>query len=122
MDDEHRSNPATAAHRLATYGSLAPGQPNHHQLDGLNGHWFEGHLYGRLVHAGWAASLGYPALIPDPDGRPVDVSVFESADLPAHWPRLDQFEGPGYQRVTAIVHTHAGDVETSVYILRVQDE
>jgi gamma-glutamylcyclotransferase (GGCT)/AIG2-like uncharacterized protein YtfP len=107
--------------RLATYGTLAPGRPNHHQLEGLDGCWFEGHVSGTLVDAGWGASLGYPALILDPDSSPIDVQVFESVQLPAHWSRLDEFEGPGYQRVTTTVRTPAGDVDASIYVLRGQD-
>ncbi len=107
----------TALHRLATYGSLAPGRPNHHQLDGLEGRWLAGHVNGMLVDAGWGAGLGYPALVLDPDGSPIDVHVFESVDLPAHWARLDAFEGPGYQRVVITVRTTTGDVEASIYVL-----
>jgi len=107
---------------LATYGTLAPGRPNHHVLDGLEGRWLEGHVYGTLVDAGWGASLGYPALILDPDGSAVDVDVFESVDLPAHWSRLDEFEGPGYQRVVTTVRMPAGDVDASIYVLGVQDQ
>jgi len=33
---------ADAHRRLATYGTLAPGRPNHHHLDGLDGRWFDG--------------------------------------------------------------------------------
>jgi gamma-glutamylcyclotransferase (GGCT)/AIG2-like uncharacterized protein YtfP len=80
---------------LATYGTLAPGRPNHHQLDGLDGQWSQGQVCGTLVDAGWGAGLGYPALVLDARGTPVDVQVFESVELPAHWSRLDQFEGPG---------------------------
>jgi len=63
-----------ARHRLATYGSLAPGRRNHHQLDGLAGRWFRGYVRGTLVDAGWGAGLGYPALVLDPGHRatPVD--------------------------------------------------
>jgi gamma-glutamylcyclotransferase (GGCT)/AIG2-like uncharacterized protein YtfP len=107
----------TALHRLATYGTLAPGRPNQHQLDGLEGRWFAGHVNGVLVHAGWGAGLGYPALVLDPDGSDIRVDVFESVDLPAHWERLDAFEGPGYQRVVAIVRTSTGDVDASIYVL-----
>jgi len=107
----------TALHRLATYGSLAPGRPNHHQLDGLEGRWLTGHVNGMLLDAGWGAGLGYPALILDPDGSPIDVHVFESIGLPAHWARLDAFEGPGYQRVTTTVRTSTGDVDASIYVL-----
>jgi gamma-glutamylcyclotransferase (GGCT)/AIG2-like uncharacterized protein YtfP len=107
-----------AVYRLATYGTLAPGRPNHHQLDVLEGHWSEGHVYGRLIEAGWGAGLGYPALILDPDGSAISVQVFESMALPDHWSRLDNFEGPGYQRVVTRVSTSAGDVEASIYVLR----
>jgi gamma-glutamylcyclotransferase (GGCT)/AIG2-like uncharacterized protein YtfP len=124
MNDEsqRRTGPAAALHRLVTYGTLAPGRPNHHQLDGLNGRWLEGQVYGTLVDAGWGARLGYPVLVLDPGGRAIDVLVFESTDLPAHWSRLDEFEGPGYRRVTTIVHTRAGELEASIYTLRSHDE
>ena len=107
-----------ARHRLATYGSLAPGRPNHHQLDGLAGRWFGGHVRGTLVNAGWGAGLGYPALVLDPDAAPVEVQVFESADLPAHWSRLDQFEGSGYRRVPTTVSTTTGRLDAFIYVLR----
>jgi gamma-glutamylcyclotransferase (GGCT)/AIG2-like uncharacterized protein YtfP len=104
-------------HRLAIYGSLAPGRPNHHHVAGLRGRWFPGAVHGRLVEAGWGASLGYPALVLDPDGSTIDVQVLESDDLPAHWSRLDDFEGPGYERVLTTVHTADGDVAAYVYAL-----
>lgn len=108
-------------HRLATYGTLAPGRPNHHQLDGLDGRWFAGHLHGRLLDAGWGATLGYPALVLDQDGDRVDVQVFESADLPAHWSRLDDFEGAQYTRALVTVHTSGGPVEAFAYVLNAAD-
>ncbi len=108
--------PDAALYRLATYGSLALGGPNHHQLDGLEGRWLEGHVYGTLVDAGWGASLGYPALILDPDGSAIDVHVFESVHLPAHWSRLDDFEGPGYQRVVTDVSTATGHRQACIYV------
>ena len=83
-----------ALERLATYGSLAPGRSNHHQLDGLDGRWLNGHVDGMLVDAGWGASW-LPALVLDPAGSAISVDVFESVDLPAHWARLDAFEGAG---------------------------
>jgi hypothetical protein len=42
----------TALHRLATYGTLGPGRPNHHQLDGFEGRWLAGQVNGMLVDAG----------------------------------------------------------------------
>ena len=125
MVPDSRRNHAGAAdaaiHRLATYGSLAPGGPNAHQLAGLTGRWLEGHVNGRLVSDGWGASIGFPALILDPEGSAIPVFVFESVDLPAHWSRLDDFEGPDYQRVVTTVHMPAGEVDASIYVLGVQD-
>jgi gamma-glutamylcyclotransferase (GGCT)/AIG2-like uncharacterized protein YtfP len=103
--------------RLATYGSLAPGRPNHGQLSDLPGRWIVGHVAGSLVEAGWGAELGYPGLVPDPEGSPVEVFVFESAELPHHWQRLDAFEGAGYRRVTVDVFTAEGLLPASIYVL-----
>jgi gamma-glutamylcyclotransferase (GGCT)/AIG2-like uncharacterized protein YtfP len=77
----------------------------------------KGHVDGLLVEAGWGASLGYPALVLDPAGSAVGVDVFESVDLPAHWARLDAFEGSGYARVVTTVHLPTGDVDASIYVL-----
>ena len=106
-----------SARRLAVYGSLAPGRPNHDQLAGLRGRWIEGTVYGALHHEGWGAELGFPALVLDPEGSAIPVRLFESPDLPAHWARLDEFEGSGYQRVVTAVSTVEGDVPASIYVL-----
>jgi len=104
-------------HRLATYGSLAPGRPNHVHVAGLRGRWFPGQVRGRLVEAGWGFALGYPGMILDPDGPAIDGQVLESADLPAQWSRLDDFEGSAYQRVVASVGTATGAVDAYLYVL-----
>lgn len=101
--------------RLAVYGTLAPGRPNHHQLGGLTGTWRPGTVDGMLVEQGWGAALGYPALVLDPAGPPVAVQIFESADLPDHWDRLDAFEGAGYLRVAVDVATQGGLVDAWIY-------
>jgi gamma-glutamylcyclotransferase (GGCT)/AIG2-like uncharacterized protein YtfP len=108
-------------HRLAVYGSLAPGRPNHHQIAGLQGVWFPGVVHGRLLEAGWGAWIGYPGLVLDTDGPTIEVQVFESDDLPGHWSRLDDFEGAGYQRITTTVHTDSGPLQAYVYVLRPTD-
>ena len=74
-------------------------------------------MRGRLVEAGWGSALGYPALALDPEGPAVGVQVLESADLPAHWSRLDDFEGTGYERVLTSVRTATGEVEAYIYVL-----
>ena len=110
------------SHRLAIYGSLAPGRPNHHHVARLRGRWMLGEVHGRLIEAGWGASLGFPALVLDPDGSALGVQVLESDDLPAHWSRLDDFEGPGYERVLTTVHTRNGDVAAYIYVLSATHE
>ncbi len=102
--------------RLAVYGTLAPGEPNHHQLSALEGIWRDGQVTGWLVAEGWGAALGYPALVPDPAGGTIAVKLFESAELPQHWHRLDAFEGEGYRRVPIVVETDSGAVEASIYV------
>ena len=103
--DERRT---AASRRLATYGSLAPGRPNHHQLAALGGRWREGHVRG---------ALGYPALVLDPDGVDVPVLVLETDDLPDHWARLDEHEGSDYRRVVVTVRTPEGELDASIYEL-----
>ena len=86
-------------HRLAVYGTLAPGEVNHDQLADIAGRWFDGAVRGHLHAEGWGATLGFPAVVLDTEGPEVRVRVFESSDLPDHWERLDRFEGPGYRRI-----------------------
>ena len=78
-------------------------------------------MRGRLVGAGWGASLGYPGLILDPSGPLVQVDLFESPDLPAHWSRLDHFEGTGYRRVLTWVRTKDGDFDAWIYVVAAQE-
>jgi gamma-glutamylcyclotransferase (GGCT)/AIG2-like uncharacterized protein YtfP len=107
----------SAEHRLATYGTLAPGQINNDQLADLHGEWTQGKVRGRLINEGWGAAHSCPGIILDPDGQEVDVDVFVSADLPAHWSRLDVFEGDGYRRSTVRILTKDGEIEGSIYEL-----
>lgn len=111
------SSKPSADTRLATYGTLAPGRVNEHQLAALEGVWRQATVKGRLVEAGWGAKLGYPGLVLDPAGQEVEVQVFESSDLPDHWPRLDVFEGAGYRRVIAQARTEDGDLDVSIYVI-----
>ena len=106
-----------ADRRLASYGTLAPGRVNHHQLAGLKGEWRQGTVRGRFADAGWGVEHGYPALILDPLGPVVEVHLFESADLPDRWPRLDAFEGNGYRRVVTQVRTADGELDAWIYVL-----
>ena len=84
---------------LAVYGTLVPGRSNHHIVEPLGGEWTEGYVEGDLSPAGWGATLGFPAFLPRADGPLVAVHVLTSPRLSTDWPRLDDFEGPGYRRI-----------------------
>jgi gamma-glutamylcyclotransferase (GGCT)/AIG2-like uncharacterized protein YtfP len=100
--------------RLFVYGTLRPGEPNHHLLDGVAGRWSAASVRGR-IHA----LVGYPALILDPEAERIDGHLLESDDLERHWQRLDAFEGDEYRRVLARVELPDGrQVEAFVYVLR----
>jgi gamma-glutamylcyclotransferase (GGCT)/AIG2-like uncharacterized protein YtfP len=73
---------------------------------------------GWLIESGWGAAQGYPGLRPDPAGPEVAVQVFASDDLPAHWARLDAFEGEEYARLTIEVTTADGPVTAQIYALQ----
>jgi gamma-glutamylcyclotransferase (GGCT)/AIG2-like uncharacterized protein YtfP len=103
-------------HHLATYGTLAPGRSNHHQLSDLRGEWSIGTVRGKLVDTGWGAALGYPALVLDADSDTIEVHLFRSADLPNHWSRLDAFEGSEYSRAPVQVATNDSVVDAWIYV------
>ncbi len=88
-----------SSHTLALYGTLAPGQPNHHVVAPLGGEWTEGLVEGDLLSAGWGAALGYPGFRPRAGGEDVTVHVLSATSLATAWSDLDRFEGPGYQRI-----------------------
>ncbi len=102
-------------HRLAVYGSLAPGESNHGQLAGLSGDWRAGVVRGHRRAEGWGTAGGFPGFQPDPDGPEVAVQVFTSPDLPGHWARLDRFEGADYRRVAIDVATAEGVLTAQIY-------
>ena len=107
----------TLVSRLATYGTLGPGRPNHHHLAMLNGQWSKGWVRGRLRNEGWGAGQGFPGLVLDAAGEVVAVDLLTSQDLPDHWARLDAFEGAEYRRVLTEVTTPEGDFEAHIYVL-----
>lgn len=85
--------------RLFVYGTLAPGRSNAHVLAGVPGTWQPATVRGRLYPQGWGAAAGYPGIVPCPSAGEVQGFVFSSPALPAHWQRLDAFEGEGYVRI-----------------------
>lgn len=105
--------------RLFVYGTLAPGRPNEHVLADLDGSWEPATITGRLEERGWGAALGFPGLVLDTSGNDVvEGLLISSPALPKRWAELDEFEGPGYERVEATVRTATGKVRAFVYTLK----
>jgi gamma-glutamylcyclotransferase (GGCT)/AIG2-like uncharacterized protein YtfP len=119
-DAEQRAESRFAAsRRLAIYGSLAPGEVNHHHLASLRGAWERGTVRGRRHERGWGAGKGFPGLELDPGGEEVPVQLFVSDDLPGAWARLDAFEGDDYRRVLVAVHREGAPIAVAnIYELR----
>jgi gamma-glutamylcyclotransferase (GGCT)/AIG2-like uncharacterized protein YtfP len=84
---------------LAVYGSLAPGQVNHHVVASIAGRWSTAEIEAVWVARGWGSSLGYHALEWRPAAPRQTVHVLHSEQLPLEWRRLDAFEGSDYVRV-----------------------
>lgn len=97
-----------ASQLLVVYGSLAPGELNHHVISDIPGTWTDAFVRGHLHPTGWGMTSGYPGLIPDAKGERHRVKLFRSSVLPDHWKRLDQFEGSDYRRVLIEVEDENG--------------
>ena len=115
------ATPNPASSRLAVYGSLAPGESNHHVLACIAGTWRRGWVEGDLHAEGWGAPHGYPGLVWRRSGPRCPVSVMESQELDAHWERLDAFEGSDYRRIVVPVFGLSGNDESlasNIYVIR----
>ena len=109
---------AAALQRLFVYGTLAPGEVNAHVLEPLVGEWQEASVRGTLHPQGWGQTHGFPALRLNADAAAVAGLVFQSADLPANWAWLDEFEGSAYQRVeTDALLTDGTLCNACIYVL-----
>lgn len=93
--------------RLFVYGTLRPGHANAHILASIGGEWLPGYVTGIFYERGWGAAAEFPGLVLDKNGPQVHGYLFQSANLNAHWPMLDEFED-GYDRVAVEVITDDG--------------
>ena len=106
--------------RLFVYGTLAPGRPNEHVLAEAPGVWTPATVRGVLRQQGWGATMGYPGIVLDEQADEVHGFVFSSDALAAHWPRLDAFEGAGYERVLTVAKLQDGAL-VEAYIYKLSD-
>jgi len=81
------------ARRLAVYGTLAPGESNASELSEVDGTWSDGTVQGELNTVNGQSYFTWRN-----DAGKVNVQVFESKSLESHFDRIDNFEGPSYQR------------------------
>ncbi len=108
--------------RLFVYGTLAPGRPNAHVMADIPGTWEPACVRGTLLQEGWGAALGYPGIDLDERCGEVEGFVFSSEALASHWPRLDAFEGDGYERVVTTARLGGGSVvKAHIYVLKTSD-
>ena len=105
--------------RLFVYGTLVPGGPNEHVLSEIGGSWEAATATGILRQEGWGAAMGYPGIVLDAQGYEIQGFLFSSDKLSDHWPRLDAFEGPAYERVRTTVKRQDNEtVDAFIYALR----
>lgn len=104
--------------RLFVYGTLAPGKSNAHVLADVVGTWERATVKGTVFQVVWGPASGYAGILLDDDDVEVPGLIFSSDDLPAHWERLDAFEGEGYARVPVSAKLESGStVQSYVYSL-----
>ncbi len=101
--------------KLFIYGTLAPGRPNEHKMNDINGTWQEAIVKGKLEDKGWGANMGYPGIYLDEEGDLVKGFLFSSTELYKKWDELDNFEGSEYQRILTKVELSNGEF-TQAYI------
>lgn len=97
--------------RLTSYGTLRPGESNYHQVETISGEWIAGTIKGSQFEKG-----GYPVFKWNEEGDTHSVQVLLSNELSNHWQRLDNFEGPNYERILIPVQTEShGCIISYVY-------
>lgn len=104
---------------LFVYGTLMPNCPNGHVLENVVGKFVPATIKGRLVDAGWSASMGYPGIKFDRTRDTIHGFLFYSSNLINHWDNLDEFEGAEFERVPVIVERYDElEVDTYIYTLK----
>jgi gamma-glutamylcyclotransferase (GGCT)/AIG2-like uncharacterized protein YtfP len=108
--DELLDRPST---RLAVYGSLRPGEPNHSEIASVEGTWTAGSISGIVTDR-----MGFPSLSWQTSGDNIELDVLKSDQLLEHWARIDEFEGSGYIRSLVSVNGDDGLIVANGYLGR----
>ena len=108
---------------LFVYGTLMPNCPNGHILENIVGKFIPATVKGKLIDAGWSASMGYPGIKLNQNGDTVHGFLFYSDNLINHWDSLDEFEGAEFERVPVCVERYDEfEVDTFIYVLKASEE
>jgi gamma-glutamylcyclotransferase (GGCT)/AIG2-like uncharacterized protein YtfP len=104
--------------RLVCYGTLCPGEVNHHIL-GLagQGHWQPCTVRAQMGQiSSYMGDVGpFKIITLDATAEPLSMQLLASDELAELWPAIDEFEGRAYKRVVCTAHTANGPVEAYIY-------
>ncbi len=108
---------------LFVYGTLMPNCPNGHVLENIVGKFVPATVRGKLIDAGWSASMGYPGIKLNSGDDTIHGFLFYSNNLINHWDYLDEFEGEEFDRMPVVVERYDEfEVDTFVYTLKPEIE
>jgi len=96
--------------RLFVYGTLVPGEKNHHLIEEVKGLWVKASCIGRVFQQTKGEHIGLPCFEPAHDGERVEGMLFTSTELGKYWAMLDKFEGSMYERRLTPIETEHGEV------------
>ncbi len=91
--------------RLAIYGTLRRGEPNHKIIEHIAGEWVNGFVRGRIEE-----HYGFPFFVGDDQGDLIPVEVLSSSGLAGSLERIDRFEGVWYRRTLIPVYDSDGSI------------
>ena len=91
--------------RLAIYGTLRRGEPNHKIIEHIAGEWVNGFVRGRIEE-----HYGFPFFALGDQGGMVPVEVLNSSGLAGSLERIDRFEGVWYRRTLIPVYDSDGSI------------
>lgn len=96
-----------------------PNCPNGHILENIVGKFIPATVKGKLIDAGWSASMGYPGIRLEAGNDTIHGFLFYSDNLINHWDFLDEFEGEEFKRIEVVAYRYDEiEVETFIYSLR----
>jgi len=98
-----------------------PNCPNAFVLENIIGKFIPAIVKGKLIDAGWSASMGYPGIRLEMGNDTIHGFLFYSYNLINHWDYLDQFEGQEFVR-TPIIAQRYDEIEVETYIYTLKDE